>query len=198
MPRHLPLDERLETAAQLVLRSRSFYDIWLYLKDKGNDTPPAIIDAMQRFSHFFRYDIEAHFVAFVVQIGALFDKDKKTINFPRLAKELKVANLISAKDAAEVDALLSQAEQLASKVTMLRSNLFAHRSVKLSYTDAFKKAAVTPNQLRDLTKISLKIANRLLLARGLKDRVFNPLPQIHAEEMLKALVQKYPNTNHGA
>jgi hypothetical protein len=45
---------------------------------------------------------------------------------------------------------------------------FAHRSASISYDDVFKLAAVKPDQLRDLTEVALKIANRLLLARGLK------------------------------
>jgi|SRR6266496_2636470 len=191
MPRLLPIDERLERAAQLVVRTRIFYDLWLYFEDKH---PPAIFDVMEDFSEFFRFEPHAHFVAFVVHIAALFEKRRDTINLPSLAKEMKAANLISAQGATEVDALLSQAEQLASKVIILRSNLFAHRSATLSYADAFKKAAVTSNQLRDLTETALKIANRLLVVRGLSDHFFNPLPREHAEAMLTALMQKNPNS----
>jgi len=125
-PRLLP-DERLERAAQLVLRSRVFLDIWFYFESK--DTRPAIIDTMRCFNEFFRFAPHAHFVAFVVHIAALFEKRRDTISLPSLAREVKRSNLISAQAAAEVDALLSQADQLAPKVRILRSNLFAHRSV---------------------------------------------------------------------
>jgi hypothetical protein len=47
--------------------------------------------------------------------------------------------------------------------------------------------------MRDLTEIALKIANRLLLARGLSDQFFNPLPRDDAEAMLKALVHTNPS-----
>ncbi len=195
MPCLIPIEERLERAAQLVVRSRIFYDLWLYFEDKH---PPAIFDAMQDFSEFFRFDPHAHFVAFVVHIAALFEKRRDTINLPGLAKEMKVAQLISVQDMTEVGALLRQAEQWASKVTILRNNLFAHRSATLSYADAFEKAAVTSNQLRDLTEIALKIANHLLLVRGLNDHFFNPLPSEHAEAMLKALMRKNPNSKRRA
>ncbi len=196
MPRLLPIDERLESAAQLVVRSRIFYDIWLYFE--GAETRPAIIDTMRRFNEFFRFDPHAHFVAFVVHIAALFEMSEGNINLSSLAKEMKVANMIPSQEVVEVDALFNQAKQSASKAIILRSNLFAHRSDKLSYADAFRKAAVTPNQLRDLTEIALKIANRPLLARGFKHRVFNPQPRISAEEMLKALMQKNPNRERSA
>jgi len=184
-PPHLPIDERLERAAQLIVRSRIFLDIWFYFESK--DTRPAIIDTMNRFSEFFRFDPHAHFVAFIVHIAALFEKRRDTINLPDLARELKQSNLISAQAAADIRALLCQADQLAPKVTILRSNLFAHRSATLSYDGAFKKAAITPGQMRDLTEIALKIVNQLLSARGLGDHSFNTLARDDAEAMLKAL-----------
>jgi hypothetical protein len=183
--RHLPIDERLERAAQLVLRSRIFFDIWFYFE--GENTRPAILDTMNCFSEFFRFDPHAHFVAFIVHIAALFEKRNATINLPDLTRELKQSHLISAQAASAVDALLNQADQLAPKVRILRSNLFAHRSAVLSYDEAFKKAAITPDQMRDLTEIALQIANHLLLARELRDHFFNELPREDAEAMLKAL-----------
>ncbi len=144
---------------------------------------------MRRYSEFFRFDPHAHFVAFIVHIAALLEKRNDTINLPRLAKEVKESGLISTQEAAKVDALLGQAAPLASKATILRSNLFAHRSAALSYSEAFKKAVVTPNELRDLTDIALNIVNCLLVVRGRKGHVFNTLPLTDAEAMLKALAQ---------
>ena len=46
--------------------------------------------------------------------------------------------------------------------------------------------------MRDLTELALKIANQLLLARGLKDEVFTPLPLEAAEAMMKALAAAQP------
>lgn len=188
MPRLLPIDQRLYRAAQLVTRSRSFYDIWRYLEDR--ETLRVTIDTMQCFSEFFRFAPHAHFVAFVVHIAALFEKRKDTISLPRLAKEMKARKLISTKDAADVDTLLKEAQQVATKVAILRNNLFAHRSATVSYAAAFKKAAVTADQLRALTEISLKIANRLLAARGRNGQIFNQYSRVHTEEMLKVLMEK--------
>jgi AbiU2 len=184
-PRRLLINERFEEAARLVLRSRIFFDIWSYFESE--DTRPAIIDAMNCFSDYFRFDSHAHFVAFIVHIAALFEKRSDTINLPDLTKELKQSNLISAQAAANIDVLLRQAKELAPKVNILRSNLFAHRSANLSYDEAFKKAEVTPHQMRVLTELALKIVNHLLLARGLEEQFFYPSPREDAEAMLKTL-----------
>jgi hypothetical protein len=191
MTRRLPIDKRLDRAAQLVTRSRCFYDIWRYLKDR--ETLRVAIDTMQRFSEFFRFAPEAHFVAFIVQIDALFETSEKTINLPGLARELKTKKLLSTKDVADVDALLREAQPLATKVAILRNHLFAHRSATVSYSAAFRLAKVTADQLCTLTEIALKIANRLLAARGHGPKCFNRYSRIHTEEMLKVLMNINPD-----
>jgi hypothetical protein len=185
MPAPLPLDKRLERAGQLVVRARIFYDLWFTFEDAKSR--PATLDVTERFGEFFAFDPHAHFVAFVVHIAALFERRYGTINLQGLAKEAKEANLIQAQTAAEIDALLDEAAPLVSKVTLLRNNLFAHRSASLPYDAAFKKANVTADQLRDLTEIALKIVNHLLLAQGLRDHFFNELPRQDAEAILKTL-----------
>jgi hypothetical protein len=192
MPTRLPLNERLDRAAQIVIRSRIFYDIWFCFENA--QACPETLDVMRRFNEFFRFDPHAHLVAFVVHMAALFEKRTDTINLPGLAKEMKAARLIPARDAAEVDTLLGEAEQLARKVAILRNYLFAHRSALVPYAAVFKKAAVTANQLHNLTEMALKIANRLLLARGLTEQFFNPYAREHSEAMLKALKEAFTET----
>jgi hypothetical protein len=181
----LPINDRVERAAQLVLRSRIFFDIWFYFE--GNDTRPAILDTMQEYSEFFRFAPHAHFVAFVVSIAAIFDKRRDTINLRLLAREMARGKLLSTQTQIDVDALFSQAEPLVSKVAILRHNAFAHRSATISFDDAFKKAAVTAFQMRDLTEIALQIVNQLGQAQGHSVRFFNELPREDAAAMLKAL-----------
>jgi AbiU2 len=186
----LPLDERLYRAGQHVVLSRLFFDLWFYFG--GAETRPKIIETMGEYNEFFRFTPHAYFVAYVVHIAAMFERRRDTINLMRLAHEMKAARLIPVQVIAELDALLAEATPIASKVTILRHYAFAHRSATISYDAAFKKAAVTAAQLRDLTELALKIANRLLMARGLKDEVFTPLPLEAAEAMMKALAAAQP------
>lgn len=185
MATRLPIDKRLEVAGQLVVRARIFYDIWwLY---EGADTRSNIIDTLNEYSEFFRFDSHAHFVSFIVHLAGLFENRGDTVNLPRLIQELGSSCLAPAETITKADELLSQVDALPPKVAILRSNLFGHRSGSLSYTDAFKKAAVQPNELRDLTEIALQITNCLLIARGLNEQTFHPLPRRDAETMLNVL-----------
>jgi hypothetical protein len=185
MQKVLPIDDRIERAAQLVLRSRVFFDIWFYFE--GSDTRPALLDTMQEYSEFFRFAPHAHFVAFVISIVAIFDRRRDTISLRQLAREMTQSKLLSAQAQTDVDVLLRRTEPLVSKVTILRHNAFAHRSITISYDEAFKKAAVTPFQLRELTELALLIANQLGQARGRDAHFFNEMPRDDAAAMLKAL-----------
>jgi AbiU2 len=181
----LPIDDRIERAAQLVLRARIYFDVWFYFE--GRDTRAGIMETMQEYSEFFRFAPHAHFVAFIVSIAALFDKRRDTITLPGLVREMGKANLLPAQTKSDVTALIAQAGPLVSKITILRHNAFAHRSATLSYDEAFKAAAVTAFQMRELTEIALKIANCLTQARGRGEHFFNELVRNDAEAMMKAL-----------
>jgi hypothetical protein len=180
----LPLEKRLYRAGQHVVRAGLFLDLWFYFEEKT--TRAKIIDTMREYNEFFRFTPHAYLAAYVIHIAAMFDKTRGTISLTRLANEMKAARLIQGEQAKEVDALFVEAAPVVEKVNILRHNAFAHLA-SISYNDVFKLAKVRPDQLRDLTKLALKIANRLLLARGLKDECFTTLPREDAEKMMKAL-----------
>jgi hypothetical protein len=46
---------------------------------------------------------------------------------------------------------------------------------------------VKPDELRQLTEMALQIANRLLLAHGLKDQYFTEFPREAAQAMMRTL-----------
>jgi AbiU2 len=183
--RPLPLDERLYRAAQHVVRARLFLDLWFYFEEKT--TRAKIIETMRDYNEFFRFTPHAYLFAYVMHIAAMFDRTKDTISLTRLVNEMKAARLIQGQEAKQIDGLLAEAAPIADKVAVLRHHAFAHRSARIGYDDVFKMAAVKPSQFRKLTELALKIANRLLLARGLKDECFTPLPRQDAERMMKAL-----------
>jgi len=188
MAAHIPFSVRLQLAGQLVTRARIFYDIWWFYE--GADTRPKIIDTMDMYSEFFRFDSHANFVALIVYLGGLFEKRADTVNLPALVSEARASGTAPADVVAQAKALLAQVEALQPKVATLRSNLFAHRSASLSYADAFRKAAIKPNQLRELTEIGLRVVNLLLVSRGLPEQVFHAGSRQHAEALLNALTTR--------
>lgn len=179
----LPLNDRLDRIGQHIVRARLFLDLWFYFEEE--DSRCKIINTMQEYSEFFRFTPHAYLVTYVIYMAGVFDKRKDTISLTSLIREIKARGHFKEHNA--VDALMVEAKPIADKVAILRHNAIAHRSSHISYNDVFKLAAVTPYQLRDLTDLALKIANRLLLARSLRDQHFTKLPRGAAEAMMKAL-----------
>ena len=184
----IPLKARTERAAQLVLRARIFFDIWLYFE--GAETRPALLDTMNQFSEFFRFAPHAHFVSFVVTMASLYDKRSDTITLTALAREIETSGLLTVPVQAEVKALIDQALPIANKVGILRHNAFAHRSANMSYDAAFKAASITAAQMRELTDTSLQLANTLLRVQGCPEQYFNELAKGDAAAMMAALQRK--------
>jgi hypothetical protein len=194
MKQSLPLNDRLERLAQHVIRSRLFLDLWFYFE--GADTRPNIIETMRDYNEFFRFTPHAYLVAYVIYIAGSFDTRRGTISFAHLVPQVKAAGHLEGRNAAEVDALMAQAQPVADKVRILRHRAFAHKDAHISYNDVFKLAAVKPDQLRELTDVALRIANRLLLACGLQDQNFTELPRQTAEQMMKALAPRPARFGH--
>lgn len=180
----LPLEERVERAAQLVVRARVFFDIWAYFE---GDTRAGLLDTMNEFSEFFRLAPHAHFVAYCVTMAALYDKRRDTITLTSLPRELAKKGILTTVVEAEVQVLLAGALPTANKVGILRHNVFAHRSASLSYDDVFKLAAITAAQMRELTELSLQIANILLRSCGRPEQYINDLPLHDAKAIMMAL-----------
>lgn len=183
MAKMIPIEDRLTTAGWLAGRARVFYDLWRFYE--GEETKPRILDTMNYYPQFFVFDSHAQFVACIVHVAALFEKSDRNVNLASLTAEL--GSSIPAATGTEIAALTAQAEPLKPKVIYLRSNLFAHRSAKVTYSDAFKQAGLTPNQLGDLTEIAFRIANLLLFAKALPYQVFNPYPLADAKKILSTL-----------
>ncbi|QNN69430.1 hypothetical protein [Thermomonas carbonis] len=184
----LPFDTRVDRLGHLTVLARRFYDVWwVYV---GADTRPNIIDAMNRFPEFFRFDEHANFVSLVTHLASLFENRNDTINFESLIAEAEKDGLISDDRIADAKSALSSVSHLRPKLAILRSNLFSHRSKSLSYEAAFDKAAITPNQFRDLTSAGLTIANALLVGRGQREIFFTKTTASQTLKMLQTLKER--------
>lgn len=184
MANPLPLDQRLSTAGQLVLRARISYDIWwLY---EGVGTRPKIIDAMRVYSEFFRFDTHAHFISMVMHLSAVFEDRRDTINFNRLIKDAEKAG-IKEEAIKHANVCLETSRNVAKNLAKLRHKVIAHRDYTLPYDEVFKLAAVKPDEIRVLTETGLEIVNTLLKSRGFEEVCFTDLPLDDAKKLIRDL-----------
>jgi hypothetical protein len=176
------LRQRIDLAGHIAIRTRAFFDIW-WIYD-GASTRPRYLDTMNEYSEFFRFDEHAHFVSMVTYLAQLFENRTDTLNLGQLIRDTETLIPLAVGPA---QSKFSRAKHLAPKVAILRSNLFAHRSLKISYADTFKLAEITPNQFRELTEIALAVVNELAAVVGIADKMFHSVAGSHAQAMLEAL-----------
>jgi hypothetical protein len=159
------LNAKLSTLVQIALRSRYSFDIWWAMSSA--ETRPKYVDTMNKYVDFFRFDSLAHKISFTLHLSQLYEVNKKTLNLGSAIKACEVAGVDqSAVQAARL--AFAAADATKKKVGIVRSNVFAHRTAAMSFDQVFELAAVTPNQLRELTEVALRTLNPLLAARGLQ------------------------------
>jgi hypothetical protein len=111
----LSIDERLETAGQLVVRANIFLDIWEFYHGPSRGK---ILDAMNNYPSFFLFDEHAHRFSFIVHAAALFEK-ADTINLSQLARELHEAGAISDVAMVEIQQLFASVKRVSTGVQYL-------------------------------------------------------------------------------
>ena len=177
------IDRQLEILTQQVVRSRIFYDIWwLY---KGSNTRPKIIDAMNDFSEFYRFDEHAHFVSLIIHCVVLWDKGAGNVSILSLARKVLDPKRNGADK--ELYEKVTQLEKSAKGIITLRHEAIAHRSAVFDYDEAFRRARISPNSIRDMTSQALAYVNELRVRRSMPEAFFTELPLVHAKALIRAV-----------
>ncbi len=163
---------QLDIAAALVLRSRVFFDSWFL--SAGAEGRAAHREFWDEFWSFWRFSEHALLFSYIIHMASLFETRRDTVNLPRLW-HLQADNPRRHEIAERIEVLFRQAAATAKGLTILRSNVMAHRSTSLSYNAAFEKAQITPNAMRALTEDALLIVNLLRSIHDLDEERFDEL-----------------------
>ena len=151
--------EYIKALANTIISASFHFDIWWVYKEK--DSRARYVDTLNDYLNFFKTSLQAHFLSVVVELYKLFETRKDTINFPRLIKLLNENNLLDPDILKKVEAEKRSLKVLWKKIAILRSELFAHTSIDLSYREVFKKAEITPDNIRDLIDREKKLLNQI-------------------------------------
>ena len=135
------------------------YEIWWIYKEKNSRKK--YVDTMNGYTMFFQTSIHAHFVALLVALYRLYEKRSDTINIPGLLKLFGKNDYISKEALNDIRKLHQEAHNLWIKVSILRNEVFGHRSIKYGVAKVFKRAGVTPNELTDLIQKTRVLLNKI-------------------------------------
>jgi len=173
-----------ELAEAVRLASLNFDVWWVYTaKDSRNQ----YIGAMNKYPTFFRMSIHAHVVAIVIALYRIFETRKDTYNVRRLVALLEENHVIAEPERAKVNQLLREAQPPWRKITIVRSDVFAHRKKGSTVEQSFKKAHLSPNEMRHLIELSKDIVNTLSHAFDRSSFAFNLNAEGDTKRMLDAL-----------
>tara|TARA_R110000796_G_scaffold206475_1_gene322806 strand:+ start:53 stop:610 length:558 start_codon:yes stop_codon:yes gene_type:complete len=153
----IPLERQVDILARLIERSRAYFDLYKFIE--GSDYRPQIIDQMNDYFWFFRF--QGHILRYVliVELGALFEKTNKSVCFQSVLERAK--SRIHHVKHAELTQVLEDAHVVSSKVSTLRNKAFAHRDSRLDFDDAFKEAGITLDEIESLIEASKALADKL-------------------------------------
>jgi|SRR5690554_4285712 len=153
------IKEYLEALRNMVQEARLHHEVWWIYK--STETRPKYLDVMNRHLMFFWASIQAHMIGIVTSLYMLYETRKDTRNIPTFMARLKESGLLEESSIRELEALCAQARPLWIKVSILRNNVYAHKSSKHTINDAFELAGVSSDEMIELIDISEKILQKI-------------------------------------
>ncbi len=156
------------------------YRIWrIYTEPESRKK---YIEVMRRYNSFFHGSIQAHFVATIITLYALFETRRKGIGLPILIRQ--------APDEvrARLQPILDEANGIwRKKITIFRNELYAHLS-NVNFEAKFADTKLTPNDIERLIELSKQLINGLSQAATRSTYAFNLDPATDMYSLLDKLL----------
>jgi AbiU2 len=179
----LSLDTRLEVLTQQIVRARIYYDLWWLVT--GSPSRELIIDQLNQFSDFFRFDNHAHFVSLIVHCTTVWDKNPNAISLPKLAGEILEPQRFSDHNATRLK--ISELEKGAAGLLKIRHNAVAHRNAVMDYAGVFEQANVIPDQIPTMLTEWLEVTNLLRQLKEMQPQCFRETPLCDFQKLILKL-----------
>ena len=136
---------------------QQFFSVWREYTDPRNRT--TFEPVMHAYPVFFDSLVRAHFAGLIVSLYCLYDGDRTTNSLRRLYSEASLENVLTDAAVRTTLRLHTEIDKSWQKVCILRSNVFSHRSSKISPSEAFRKARITPDELAAMIKMAQRLFN---------------------------------------
>ena len=163
------IKNHVEITSRVLFRANVFFESWW--QSAGVEGRRSFKQFWHEHWEFWRFNEHAMQFAFVVYSASLFETRSDTVNFDRLWRETKPYRSDAALET-EFEELWTAIQPVAKSVIILRSNAMAHRSKALAYDDAFRRANVTPDQLRVFLQSAWRLLNIIEEILGLDRSTF--------------------------
>jgi hypothetical protein len=163
--------ETVKELQDAVIAAGLHYEIWWVFRSE--DTRGKYLDAMNQYVTYFKAAIAAHFTALLVCLYRLYETRRDTHNIPQFIDRLESEKALDAETLKTLRAMHEEAKPLWKKVSILRNEVFGHRSLEIDTDTAFKKAQITGDDLKELVAITKTLLNHLTLKLHDSTHAFN-------------------------
>ncbi len=179
------LKNQLEELFNMVFAAKANFEIWWIYSNA--DDRKIYGDALNECWESIRTTKQAHFAALILALHKLYENKPNTINIKSVKEYMVIKNLFGKEIKTEIETILTSLDEKKKKIEILRHNVFAHQSKKLDYNEAFKRAEITPDQIRELIHTTLGVINLLSYASIKTTRDFSALDGYIREDTYKIL-----------
>lgn len=178
--------KNLDELFNMAFEAHSNYEIWwIYVNEIDR---AKYLHVLIRYKEFFETMGNANITTIVIALYKLFDKHPKTLNINKIIEDAEKHKFIDSASKTTLNGLINKAKPLWKKITILRSNLYAHRREMLTVKQIYKIAQITPNEIKELMELGLQILNFMRLKMGMKsERKFEDFTSRDTHRVLEAL-----------
>jgi hypothetical protein len=174
--------ERINRVEELAHRARIFLELWTAMH---LDTALEGFDmALDEFDDFWRFTMTAQETAFLIRITNLFVRDKRTANFISVIADAERDGAISAQLAAACRLKIDTLGDLPARVAIVRNNAMAHQHRTLKQNEAFSKAQISLELMKQYSDTAVELASMLKRGIGGEPMVVETNPAATLRELL--------------
>ena len=165
------LTEQLPDILDELRETQQFFSVWRAFTNVANHV--TFEPTMKQYPLFFDSVVRAHLSALIVALYRIYDGDPRSRSLRQLYEGAKSLNILEGQVIEKTSRLDSEIGDIWKKVCILRSNVFGHRSARLSPEKAFDKAGLSPDELAAMIKLSQRLFNWISRTLTRSSHAFN-------------------------
>lgn len=164
------IDNQIKQLRQFISVSKLAYDAWWTLAGENSDHYNCV---RQKFPTHFQLSRHAYLNLLIVTLYMTMENKRETVNFGQLLKGMKSNTKFTQEHIKHIEEMLAEAKIVWCKISILRSNQFAHCNYDLSQKGVFEKANIKPNEFKELIKQLEKTINYISRIYNKSSHAFN-------------------------
>ena len=133
------------------------YEIWWILI--GKEWRRQYFKVFLNFKEFFEPIARANLTAMVIALFKLYEGKNSTLNFTKILNKAEQLGSLNIATNNKLKRKLSEVKKIWKKICILRHNFLAHRNYFMTKEEIYKLAKITPDQIKRMIDLSIKIFN---------------------------------------